>query len=331
MKSPAVLLLLAATLPAGASDAVLPDYLPSETRAVFGIRVRSIVDLLDSQSFAGEWRGMGSRLMAQSPLAGFDPLKDLDEVLIASTGQGENPPVLIVLHGRFDVDRLASGRADYHGTPMIEDAKKAGAIAFLDASTAIAGDAPLVRAAIDRRGSGAGVDASLAARIEPLRSRYGIWGIGDRLNELPSKTKEHGAMDSLDQFEVGVDLAQGLELTAKLHVRSPEDAEKLASALALAGTMLKGGQASSTNTKVDMHTENGWLTLSLKVPPDELNKAIQEQRASLQSALVSRLGVPPVPAAAAPAPAKSPAAPPAAKVVRDPTGDTRMLTLPGKR
>ena len=56
-------------------------------------------------------------------------------------------------------------------------------------------------------------------------------------------------MDSVDQFEIGADLAHGLELTAKVHVRSPEDAEKLTSAVALAQTMLKSSQSSLRERK----------------------------------------------------------------------------------
>jgi len=323
MRWPAVLTLLLATLPAGAADAVLPEYLPSETKVVFGIRMRNILDLLQSQSFAAEWRSASSQLTAQTPLAGFDPLKDLDEVLFTSSGEGDNPPVLLVLWGRFDVDRFASAAASYHGVPILEDAKKAGAIAMLDASTAIAGDAPLVRVAIDRRAGGAGIAASLAARIEPLRSHYSIWGVGDRPEHPPARAGQPDAMDTVDQFEVGAEVANGLELTAKIHVRSHEEAEKMASSIALAEGMWKGGQASPTGTKVEMHTEDGWLKLSVTVPQEALNRAIHEQRAALQAAVMSRLGVSISPQK--PAPASG------VKVVTDAHGDTLVVTLPGKR
>jgi len=316
MKLSAIFMLGLAVLPATASDTVLPDYLPSGTKVVFGIRMRSIVNLLQSQSFPAEWRTAASQLTAQTPLAGFDPLKDLDEVLIVSTGEGDPPPVLMVLWGRFDVDRFAAGATAYHGVPILEDARKSGGIAILDPSTAIAGDVPLVRAAIDRRGSGAGIAASLAARIEPLRSRYSIWGIGD----LP------GHPPAVDQFEFGAELADGLELTAKIHVPTHEDAEKMASSIALAEGMLKGGQASSNGTKVEMHTEDGWLNLSIAIPREALNKAIQDQHAALQSAVMSRFGA----STAAQAPQK-PAPPPTGKVVTNAHGDTLVVTLPGRR
>src|SRR5260370_38734931 len=91
MRWSAVFTILVTTFPAAASDTGFPDYLPSETKAVFGIRMRDVIGLLQSQSFAAEWHSTGARLMAQTPLAVFDPLKDLDEGLITSIGKGENP------------------------------------------------------------------------------------------------------------------------------------------------------------------------------------------------------------------------------------------------
>ena len=73
MRWSAVLMLWFA-LPAGASDTALPDYLPSGTKAVFGIRMRNVIDLLGSQSFSAEWHKASSQLAAGTPLAGFDPL-----------------------------------------------------------------------------------------------------------------------------------------------------------------------------------------------------------------------------------------------------------------
>src|SRR5437764_4664945 len=114
---PALALLLA-TYSAGAAsaaDTALPDCVPRDTKVVLGIRMRNIVELLQAQNFAAEWRSTSAALLAQTPLAGFDPLKDIDEVIIASTGVGDNPEVLVVLRGRFDINRLATGAASYHG------------------------------------------------------------------------------------------------------------------------------------------------------------------------------------------------------------------------
>ena len=47
-----------------------------------------------------------------------------------------------------------------------------------------------------------------------------------------------------------------------------------------------------------MHTEEGWLTLSLAIPQEALNRAIQEQREAIQAAVMSRLPVAITPPAA---------------------------------
>ncbi|MBZ5618456.1 MAG: hypothetical protein LAQ69_07000 [Acidobacteriia bacterium] len=338
-----VLLLLLATYPLAAADTALTDYVPSDSKVVFGIRTRTIIDLLQAQNFGAEWRGAGSSLLAQTPLAGFDPLKDLDEVLIASTGEGENPTGLLVLRGRFDVERLASGATVYQGVPIVEDAKKSGAIAFLDASTAIAGDLSRIHAVLDQRAGGTGVTPEWAARVEPLRSRYSIWGIGDVPKRPPSTDGQPDPMDAVDRFEFGAELGHGLELTAQIHVRTPEDAEKMVASLGFLEALLKSPQSPAKGSKFEMHMDNGSLHVALAIPEEELNKAIREQRGALQTALVSRLPAEvasQLPHAAAPAPAVSPAvvrpaprraAPPVSKVVKDSQGDTMVLTLPGKR
>jgi hypothetical protein len=322
---PVVALLLSA-IPAAASDTTLPDYLPSETTAVIGIQVRGIVDFLQSQSVSGEWKTTGTQLMSKNPLPGFDPLKDLDEMVITTTGKGQNPEALILLRGRFDVARLPASATNYHGVPVVsisdpQDPKKKGAIAILDASNAIAGEARLVEAAIDRRG-GSGLTEALAARIEPLRSKYAIWGIGD----IP---EQHGAandaISSVDRFEFGANFAHGVELTADVHARSAKDAEKMASALALVQTMLKNGDTPLTGSEAELRTEDQWLKLRLRVPEEAMKKIIHDQAKIVQSAVLSRLAVP-----NSPLPVK-PTTPSGGKMVKDAHGDTQVLMLPGRR
>ena len=92
---------------------------------------------------------------------GFDPTRDLKEVLIASTGQGQNAPTLILARGNFDIAKLSafaftSGRPPivYEGVPILtHPSKSSGAMALLDSTTVIGGDLDQVRAAIRRRES----------------------------------------------------------------------------------------------------------------------------------------------------------------------------------
>lgn len=332
---PVLALLLAASASAE-TDNVLPDCIPAGTKILFGIRMRNIVELLQSQNSTTEWRTTTSALLAQTPLAGFDPLKDIDEVIIASTGVGDNPPVLAVLRGRFDVDRLGQRATSYHGVPILEDAKKSSGMALLDGSTAIVGELPVVRAAIDQRGNGVGIAAGLAARVEPLRSRYSIWGIGD-LPKQPhvaaGPATEPGATDSIDRFEFGAEIGHGLELTADIHVRTAQDAEKMASSLGFLEGMLKDPKVSASGTKFELRTDKGLLHVAIMVPEEEWNKAIRERTGDLKMAMASRL-----PAEIASQfshdvviGAPKTTGPSGGKVVRNSQGDAQVVTLPGRR
>jgi len=314
-----VAVLLAAAA-AAAADGGLPNYVAPDTKIVIGIRVRSLVDLL-SRSFGSDFRTAASGLLSQVPLAGFDPLHDLDEVILTSNGKGENPPMLMVAIGRFDVERLAKNAKPYHGVPILETGGGTRqVIAVLDGATAIAGDAPQVREAIDRRGSESGLDADLAARVEPLRSRYDVWGIGDRPQGAVVPRGAPDTFQSLDRFEFGTSLGHGLELTARLHFTSVEEAEKMSSSLRLLEAMMKA-QPQSGGTRFGLRSENGTLQLSLAIPEEELKKAIAAQRATLASAVAAQVGRKTMPAA-------TPSEP---KTLTDEKGNTVMVTLPGKR
>ena len=99
--------LLAALRFAAAADSSLAAYFPSNTKAVVGVNVRGLIDNPMFGDAVAEIRAKSAGLLAQTPLAGFDPLKDLDEILFATSGQGDNPPAIAVLRGRFEVEQLA--------------------------------------------------------------------------------------------------------------------------------------------------------------------------------------------------------------------------------
>ena len=309
-----IFLLAASSLPA--ADAPLPGWFPPGTRVVIGLRVRSLVDALAAQGIAQEAQEKLSALLAQTPLAGLDPFHDVDEILLASTAEGQNPPSLVVLTGRFNAAASSSGS-------WPRGAKQA--IALVDPSTILAGDPALLRAALGRGGRSAPIDPDLAARVAAYRARYDIWGAGNPLPgvKLPSAAAAAEPLESIDRFGFGVSLAHGLECVADLHVRSPRDLEKLSSSLQLLEAMWKAQPAGASEGHFDLHTENGAIHASLSIPEEVLKKAVAAQRASLASSVAAR------PAAGSTAP--KPAPPRKAEIVQDAAGNTLTVTLPGNR
>lgn len=345
--SRSVLVLLIGAGMGFAAESVLPDCIPPGTKVVFGISLRSLMDSQVLKSFQSDMQKMSADLMKggplpiletikAGPLPGFDPLKDVDDLIVASTADKEKATALIVLHGRFDPKTLPGTSSSYNGVSIFGDGQKAnGIVALLDESTAIVGDFADVRAAIDRRGTPSHVKPALAAKVRSMAGRFDFWGVGD----LPEGFQPPGGMgdslNSVDHFEFGASLRHGLEIAGEIHTRSPRDAAKMAESMKLIEAMLtKQQQPSANGTKFDLQSSNGTIKLSIAVSEEELKKGIEAQKSSMAGALNAGIRVTGGPAAAAmpaPKPPVKSAPPKPAEVVRNDRGDTVKVTLPGSR
>jgi hypothetical protein len=312
-------------IPAAADT--LTEFFPPDTKVVFGVRVHNLAVSTLAQSFKSQVQAMAGQVawLKAFPLDGFDLLRDIDEVLLASAGEGPNPASIIVVTGRFDLTRLAEGATRYHGVAVLGGkAETDSLVALLDGSTALLGTPGLVRAAIDQRGSKPRIPAALNDRITSLRQRYDIWGLGERAAGFAAPTPAAQALESIDRFQFGMQLSSGLELGAEIHARSPQDLEKLRSTVAFVVDMLKAQQPAARGAKFDLRMEEGSLKLNVSIPEEALKKALQPQAVA---ALYNR------------APVIGPAAPKVAadhKVAATPQlvdkdGNAVVLTLPGRK
>jgi hypothetical protein len=349
MKFARYLLPAVLTLPAVCAADTLTDLLPPETKVVFGIRMHNLAISSTAQSFAAQAQSAAAGWLKAVPLAGIDFLRDIDEVLIATSGKGKTPPAIVVVTGRFDVPHLAEGANRYYrNVPLLErEAAGDAMVALLDGSTAILGDANLVRAAIDRRGAKSGIEPALNDRITSLRQRYDIWGIGEQSEGFSAPVAEAKVLESADRFQFGMQLASGLELSAEIHARSAGDAEKLHTGFGMIAAMVKG-QTSASASKFDLQSDGGTLKFDVYIPDAELKKAILAETAALSPVSVSAPvasadteGAGPsaapeaAPLAAAIPPAQpatvQPAPQPAVAKVLDQYQDTVVFKLPGKK
>jgi hypothetical protein len=302
-----------------AEQTALVDLLPADAQIAFGIKVHSVLNSELAKNLTAEMKGQTAEWQKLIALSGFDPLNDLDEVLIASTGAGEKAPTLIVARGKFDVAKLAANAEIYNGVPLVtsQNPKAPGVYGFLDETTAIAGDPDTVRAAIDHRGQAASLDAKLASQISEYRDRYDIWAVVNRPEGLAKFVpKSNGpaasGLDSIDHFQFGLSVQKGLELAAEVHARTAKDAEQLSSTLQFLDAMTKASQPSgSQGTKFAFAKgDDGTLKVTLAVSEEEIKKQIETQRragikwslAPAQPQATTASATPP-PAVAPPAPA----------------------------
>jgi hypothetical protein len=202
----------------------------------------------------------------------------------------------------------------------------------------IAGEMKDVQAAIDRRGThAAGLTAAMAQRVGHLSGKYAIWGTGTFPKDFHPPAGGNGMLDgfaSADRFEFGVGVTDGFQLSATVHVRAPEDAQKLAAMMQFFELAAKS-RPNSNGTKIETHSENGTVSLLISVPEAEFEKAIEQQRGAIAQAVAQAIAKQGgkqggTPAAIAPAPPGPPASQ-EVQIIKDKEGNTVQVILPGKK
>jgi hypothetical protein len=346
----AAFLFLAGAGLASAETLPAPAIIPG-AKLVMGVRVNhtlaGISDLLPP-----DWQVQATSMLSSTPLAGFDPFTNLDEVVISSTGEGTTPPALAWLRGQFPVSELAEKAImTSRGVPLIRVGPNGGAIAFPDATTAIAGEETLVRAALDRMGNPGGELDEQAAR---LRSKYDVWGFATKLDNAGLPDSAADTIKALDGIQFGASFSDGLDASIRLDVHSSEDMAKLTTAIVFLETMMKA-QSTGKSTAIQMHSDGRSIQIGIVVPREEWKKALLTQREAVTRAVMSQLHGPGLPPSTvsmlspkrpakqeptfteAPTPAYVPPPPPqpkvkpVTKIYSDDDGGSVIVTLPGHK
>lgn len=249
------------------------DFIPANSKVVLGINLRSLIDAAQLPDLKTDSHSLPAMMLAQNGLGALDPLKDVDSILIASTGEGDQPPAVAIIRGRFA------------GLNPTDTKDPKGIVVRVDDSTLLAGPPDMVHAAMDRRG--AALDPALAARVAALSAHNDFWGVG-------------GKLENVDRFEFGASFQDGLALDAEFHVHSSEATKKLTESMKFFEAMMHG-------QKFNLQMRNNVVKISLRIPKEELKKAIAA-------------GMKPQPVPKPPAPGK---------VVTRTNGETVSVTLPG--
>ena len=117
-------------------------------------------------------------------LTGFDPSRDVNELLLASSGATGTHSGLATATGTFDVTAITAFAAGhggisetYSGVTILEDPKQTHGVAFLSGSLVAAGDIADVKAAIDRRANPSILPAALVTEAQQLSAANDAWAL----------------------------------------------------------------------------------------------------------------------------------------------------------
>jgi hypothetical protein len=280
-----------------AADPGLLNLVMPDAQVFAGINVERIAASPIGKEIGSKIQGAAPQIQQILSETGFDPARDLKEILIAATAQGQNGPALFLVRGSFDAAKFSSlisssgqKAVSYQGVQILSNpAQKSGSVAFLDGGIAVAGDLNQVRAAIRRRTHGTSISAELAAKIATLSDRYDIWfhtsvPVTAPGSSVPDPRLQPAAdlLKSIQQISGGVKFSSGVDLTAEIETRSEKEGAIVLGALQLFSGFLTANTQSPAALKPDalkLSLVGKTVRVALAITGDQLHKAYEVQMA----------------------------------------------------
>ena len=288
----------------GAVDAALLDLLPPDAKIISGIQV--------DQSKASRF---GQYVLSQMghidepglqkfiSETGFDPRRDLSELLIATSGT-DMQGVVVVGRGVFNPAKIinaatAAGGAvsTYNGVQLIthKDSKNEFAFGFFDAGTAVMGSATAVKAAVDRRGSGAKLDPTTQSRVRDLAAMHDAWFVsmvpvsdffaGKMTDPNMNQAMGGNLFQAVRSASGGVKFTTtGVTIAGEAAMRSDQDATALADVIRFIAGLVQNSQdpqakqAATLLQGLQLTAQASTLKLSLTIPEELVEKLFIPQK-----------------------------------------------------
>lgn len=284
----------ATCLSALAADQALLTMLPGDAMFIAGINAEQIRTSRFGQFLLDQLKSEEQNMEKFVSMTGFDPRRDLQELVVASNDARGRGKAIVIARGRFDPGRISqfartSGATSsfYKGVEVLagndKTGKNNGLLAILDNSTAIAGEQDAVKAAIDRRAlSSAALKAETLAKINDLSGRYDAWMVSASLERLADDVRPevgqtmHGnLMAAMQSVTGGVRFGANIELMAEAVMRSDKDAQAMVDVVKfLAGMMQlnsedkKAAEFAKLLDKMDLKASGNQFRLTMTLPED---------------------------------------------------------------
>ena len=164
-----------------AADHDLLNLVMPDAKVLAGVNVDQAKGTPFGQYILNQIQTNDADMQKLTTLTGFDPRRDVRELLVASDGTPGSKTGLAVAKGNFDVGKItAAGMLQgvvtelYNGVTILEDPKsQEHGIAFPDGNTVIAGDLASVKGAIDRLKSPQPLPAAVIGKVNQWSNPQG--------------------------------------------------------------------------------------------------------------------------------------------------------------
>lgn len=286
---PALALLVSATAGAAVDPNLLGLVMP-DAKVVYGIQVQQTLSSPFGQYAISHFPQNEGMLRFQAA-TGFDPQRDLREILVASPSSGnlnDGTDALVLASGTFAPEKvlalatvIGANVSNYQGVALITppQQRQDRVFAFLDASTVAIGSEAAVRAAIDRRATLAVFAGPLFQKALDASATHDAWfatitPLTDLIPAGPTGGFNPAALlQSVVESWVGVHFdTNGVTLSAEALTHSANEAQGLAGMLKLASGMLKGGPAAALQN-AQVSADGPVMRVILTVPELDLERS----------------------------------------------------------
>jgi hypothetical protein len=246
----------------GAVDPALLALVPPGAKIVSGIQLDQARSSEFGRYLLQQIETAGEPFQQLTEETGFDPRRDLNELLFATSGprsdNNTEPAFVILARGSFDQNRIeakakAKGAAveNYQGVHLIlnEHANHHGAgVAFLDGGIAVMADRASLRQIVTGRATPTVLDPTLQDQILKASAGNDAWFASSlpgsyfarHLEHETSQPMQHAqALQSILESSGGVHFGDVVEFSFDASTRSPQDAVALADVLRFGASMVQ--------------------------------------------------------------------------------------------
>lgn len=307
MKASFALVLVAASSAfAAGGSSLLPLVMP-DAKVVTGLNVSQSQASPFGQYILSQMKP-GSDFDKLSAAVGFDPRRDLREVVAASPvvdpSAATSDHGLILGRGSFQPAKIAvaaklsgSSTITYKGFEILSNTAngKNGGLTFLDSSTVVLGDLASVKGAIDRRAAGTAFSGPLADEARQISSVDDAWFVSSvpssfLAGKLPGAGGGNGPgfnpasiLQSVIQTAGGAKFTSaGVTLSLEALTNSNQNAQSLADVLRFAVSMIQmnrnsnpgAGKAASIADSATFSANGPLMRVSVTLPEDQVEQLL---------------------------------------------------------
>jgi hypothetical protein len=240
-------------------DTSLIGLIPSTATLVAGIDVAQCRNSQFGQYVLSKSEANDPHLDQFMTQTGFDPRRDLDNVVVASTADSTRTPSFAILaRGNFDANKIASLATSkgavattFQGVNLLvsKDHGQQVALAFPDAGLAVMGDIASVHQVIQNMSNPTTLDMDLSNRINSVGAANDAWFVSTKGasmigNELSAQTgtqtnTQMQALRSIRAASGGVKFGSNVAVTFDAGTRSAQDATSLADVFRFGASMVQ--------------------------------------------------------------------------------------------